>query len=88
MNHAHSKSPCAALPPPTRAQVLSVNGEEVKSMKQLVRLVRSCTDEWLSITLDHNQKVVLNMGRASQASPSILKAQCIPSDRSPDLLGV
>ncbi len=54
-------------------------------MLELVRLVDTCTQEYLHFDLEHNQKVVLRTAAAKQATPEILATHCIASDRSDDL---
>ena len=47
-------------------QVLSVNGQLVNNLKDLVSIVDSCTDTFLDLDLDYKQKVVLHTHRAKQ----------------------
>eukprot|EP00798_Chlamydomonas_sp_ICE-L_P019876 gene19876-26576_t len=63
-------------------------GEQVTNLKDLVRAVESCTASFLEFDLEYNQKVVLNTKRAKVATKEIMITHCIPSDRSPDLVGI
>lgn len=45
------------LPLPSCLQVKSLNGQRIMNLKDLVRLVDSCSDKYLHLDLEHNQWV-------------------------------
>ncbi|KAG6426868.1 hypothetical protein SASPL_111104 [Salvia splendens] len=67
-------------------QVLKLNGTWIKNIHHLAHLVDSCKDRYLIFEFEDNFLVVLERQSAQAASPSILKAYGIPSQRSPDLM--
>ncbi|KAL6960640.1 Protease Do-like 9 [Sarracenia purpurea var. burkii] len=66
-------------------QVLAFNGNPVKNLKNLVRMVESCDEEFLKFDLEHQQIVILRTKTAKAATSDILKTYCIPSAMSNDL---
>ncbi|KAL1550224.1 Protease Do-like 2, chloroplastic [Salvia divinorum] len=67
-------------------QVLKLNGTWIKNIHHLAHLFDSCKDKYLVFEFEDNFLVVLERESAQAASPSILKAYGIPSQRSPDLM--
>ncbi|XP_057470887.1 protease Do-like 10, mitochondrial isoform X1 [Actinidia eriantha] len=67
-------------------QVKKVNGVEVENLKQLCRLVESCSEKFLRFDLDDEIVIVLNYQLATIASCRILNRHRIPSAMSIDLL--
>ncbi|KAG6429167.1 hypothetical protein SASPL_107210 [Salvia splendens] len=67
-------------------QVLKLNGTWIKNIHHLAHLVDSCKDKYLVFEFEDNFLVVLERESAQVASPSILKAYGIPSQRSADLM--
>lgn len=51
-----------------------------------ISIVSACKDKYLVFEFEDNFLVVLERESAQAASPSILKAYGIPSQRSPDLM--
>ena len=49
-------------PPPSlrTPQVISVNGQKITNLKDLVRIVDTCSETFLDLDLDYRQKVVLH----------------------------
>ena len=82
---ARPQPPSTPTPPATRAQVRALNGQRVMNMKDLVRLVDTCKEQYLHFELEHNTKVILRTAAAKQATQEILATHCIASDRSDDL---
>lgn len=66
-------------------QVLAFNGQPVKNLKNLAKMVESCNDEFLKFDLDYQQIVVLRTKAAKSATLDILTTHCIPSAMSDDL---
>uniref|UniRef100_A0ACD5ZLF3 Uncharacterized protein n=1 Tax=Avena sativa TaxID=4498 RepID=A0ACD5ZLF3_AVESA len=66
-------------------QVLAVNGQPVKNLKDLVTTVENCKDEFLKFDLEYDQIVVLETKTAKAATKDILTTHCIPSAMSDDL---
>ncbi|XP_073036372.1 protease Do-like 9 [Primulina eburnea] len=66
-------------------QVLAFNGQPVKNLKSLARMVESCNDEFLKFDLEYQQIVVLQTKTAKAATLDILATHCIPSATSDDL---
>ncbi|KQK01963.1 protease Do-like 9 isoform X2 [Brachypodium distachyon] len=66
-------------------QVLAVNGQPVKNLKNLVTMVENCKDEFLKFDLEYDQIVVLKTKTAKAATKDILTTHCIPSAMSDDL---
>lgn len=60
----------------------SVNGEAVRSMMQLQRVLETATDEFLVFGLSHTQTVVLRRSVALSATPTILAQHSIALPRS------
>ncbi|CAI7880690.1 unnamed protein product, partial [Closterium sp. NIES-54] len=66
-------------------QVVGFNGEPVKNLLQLARLVDDCTDPFMKFDLDYDQVLVLETAKAKNATPDILAMHCIPSHCSNDI---
>ncbi|KAK2998379.1 hypothetical protein RJ639_022885 [Escallonia herrerae] len=66
-------------------QVLTLNGEPVKSLKNLAVTVENCGEGFLKFVLENGKTVVLEAKAAKAATPDILKAHCISSAMSDDL---
>ncbi len=58
------------------------NGEPIKNLKQLVKLVENCTEEFLTFELDMKTLVVLDNEKAKQSTKEILDVHAIPSNKS------
>lgn len=61
------------------------NGKPIKNLKQLVDLVESCSEEYLTFELDMKTLVVLDNEKAKQSTREILDVHAIPSDKSKNL---
>ena len=66
-------------------EVLRFNGELVANLAHLAEMVDSCTERYLTFDLQHSTTVVLDTRKAKAATPQILEAHGIPSERSQDL---
>ena len=66
-------------------QVVALNGEKIRNLRELVEHVEACRKRYLHFDLDHNQKVILETGAARAATRAMLEVHCIPFDRSEDL---
>ncbi|XAR51832.1 Peptidase Do [Bertholletia excelsa] len=66
-------------------QVLAFNGKPVKNLKNLVAMVQSCKEEFLTFNLEYHQIVILRNKTAKAATLDILKTYCISSAMSDDL---
>lgn len=67
-------------------QLLSFNGERVKSLKHLVRLADESREEFLRFDLFRDSLVVLEAAAVPKATTQICKDNSIPSPRSADLI--
>ena len=65
--------------------VLGFNGTAIKDLKQLARMVETCTDEFLRFELEHELLVVLKRAAAHKATRDVLETHCIPEAKSADL---
>ncbi|GFR47412.1 hypothetical protein Agub_g9129 [Astrephomene gubernaculifera] len=66
-------------------QVLALNGSRITNLADLVARVDACSEPFICLDLEYNQKVVLDTSKAKAATPEILAVHCISQDRSPDL---
>jgi hypothetical protein len=62
------------------------NGVQISNLKQLVKLVEACEDEFLTFELDMRTQIVLDAKEAKKSTQDILNIHAIPSDRSKNLL--
>ncbi|CAM9781012.1 unnamed protein product [Ectocarpus sp. 8 AP-2014] len=67
-------------------QLLSFNGERVKSLKHLVRLADANRQEFLRFELFRDRLIVLEAAGVPEATTQICKDNSIPSPRSSDLV--
>lgn len=67
-------------------QLLSFNGQPVKSLKHLVRLADANQEEFLRFDLFRDRLVVLEAARVAEATKQICEDNSIPSPRSADLV--
>ena len=69
--------------------VRSVNGVEIRNIRQLIKIIEGCKDEFLLLELDQGESylhpVYLNRKQQEQATKRVLEKYAIPSDRSSDL---
>ncbi|CAM6075090.1 unnamed protein product [Sphagnum tenellum] len=70
----------------TNILVQEFNGVKIRNLRHLAQLVDSCTDAFMQFELDYSSLVVLETKAAKAVTPHILEDNCIPSDRSQDLL--
>ena len=66
-------------------QAKTFNGKPFANLKELVKLVDECKEDYLRFDLEYNQMVILEAKDARLATKDILLTHCIPSDRSEDL---
>ncbi|CAM6022745.1 unnamed protein product [Sphagnum balticum] len=72
----------------TNILVQEFNGVKIRNLRHLAQLVDSCTDAFMQFELDYSSLVVLETKAAKAVTPHILEDNCIPSDRSQDLLQI
>lgn len=69
--------------------VQTVNGTEVRNIRQLIRIIEDCRDEFLCLELDRDDRystpVYLNREQQKNATKRVLEKYAIPVDRSKDL---
>ena len=67
----------------------SVNGHEVRNMRDLVKLIEATTGDFVELQVDVNGldklSVVIDRKRAELIQPKLLEDHNIMFDRSPDL---
>jgi S1-C subfamily serine protease len=61
------------------------NGKPIKNLKQLVELVESSAEEYLTFELDMKTLIVLDNEKAKQSTREILDVHAIPSNKSKNL---
>ncbi|KAG2483061.1 hypothetical protein HYH03_018044 [Edaphochlamys debaryana] len=69
----------------SNTQVVSLNGQPIANLADLVARVDACGEHFLSFELEYNQRVVLETAKAKESTPEILATHCIAQDRSPDV---
>lgn len=74
------------MPPPPLTTVLKCNGTAVNNLRDLVTAVETCNVRYIRLDLEYNQVVILELGKALEATKAILEMHCIPADRSSDML--
>lgn len=67
------------------ARVLSVNGEKVLSLRQLADLIDRQKEGFLTLVLQNDYKIVLNIAKVREATPRVMARYRIPADRSAGL---
>lgn len=65
--------------------VKGFNNKPVNDLKQLAKMVESCSEQYLRFELEHDLLVVLQTKKAHAATKDILRTHCIPSAKSADL---
>ncbi len=65
--------------------VISVNGTNIKNLRELIRLVQAMPDGFLELGLKNGDQVVLDINKIREATPEIMTRYRIPQDRSEDL---
>lgn len=69
--------------------VKSVNGEKVRNIKQLIKLLENSKDEFICMEVDSGNRytnpIYMNREQQKKATQGILKKYAIPADRSEDL---
>ena len=59
----------------------SINGKKVHNLREVVELVESCRDEYITFEFEGDVPVTLNVGKLRDATPRILERYHIPADR-------
>jgi len=65
--------------------VTGVNGNPVRNLRTLMKIIEECKDEYLKIELDQSVQIVLSTKEAKKSTKDILQTHCIPHPRSVDL---
>jgi hypothetical protein len=65
--------------------VKTVNGKVPRDMRQLTEMVDDLDKGVLDLRTDSDRRLVIDVARAREAGPSLLKRYGIRRDRSPDL---
>ncbi len=65
--------------------VAKINGTTVRNLRHLVELIESAKSEFLVVDLENHDKIVLDAGKAREATASILARYRISADRSADV---
>jgi len=66
--------------------VISINGNRINNMKDLISLIESDEDEFVDIKLANNRRIVLNKRKILDSNKNILERYNIQFDRSDDLV--
>ena len=67
-------------------QVISFNGQRVRSLAALAAAVGACTDRFYRWELDSGEAVVIDASEAQRAMPQIMDTHSVPAVASPELL--
>ena len=59
----------------------SINGKKVHNLREVVELVESCKDEYITFEFENDIPVTLNIGKLRAATPRILDRYHINADR-------
>ena len=62
-------------------RVESINGKKVRNLREVVEMVESCKDEYITFELENDIPVTLNIGKLRAATPRILDRYHINADR-------
>eukprot|EP00931_Biecheleriopsis_adriatica_P086625 TRINITY_DN61248_c0_g1_i1.p1 TRINITY_DN61248_c0_g1~~TRINITY_DN61248_c0_g1_i1.p1 ORF type:complete len:528 (-),score=100.12 TRINITY_DN61248_c0_g1_i1:55-1638(-) len=62
--------------------LVKFNGREPRNLEHLIRMVKSCKDEYFTFEIERDHCIVLPRKEALRETPAILKANRIPMDRS------
>uniref|UniRef100_A0A7I4EG20 Protease Do-like PDZ domain-containing protein n=1 Tax=Physcomitrium patens TaxID=3218 RepID=A0A7I4EG20_PHYPA len=66
--------------------VKTFNGVKIRNLRHLADLIDTCTDDFMRFELDYCSLVVLETKVARSVTPKILEDNCVPTDRSQDLI--
>ena len=61
--------------------LVSVNGKKVHNLREVVELVESCKDEYITFEFEVDIPFTLNIGKLREATPRILERYHITADR-------
>lgn len=64
------------------------NGTQIRNLRHLAQLVDTCTDDFMRFELDYCSLVVIETKVARSVTAKILGDNCVPADRSQDLMDV
>lgn len=59
----------------------SINGKEVHNLREAVKMVEECTDEYITFAFEEDYPVTLNIRKLREATPKILERYRVPADR-------
>ena len=62
-------------------RVESINGKKVRNLREVVEMVESCKDEYITFEFENDIPVTLNIGKLRAATPRILDRYHINADR-------
>ena len=66
--------------------VEKVNGSRVSDIKDLIKKIQDCGDDYIVIELEYKSCVVLDRKKCMENNPDLLKRYKIPADRSENLM--
>jgi len=61
--------------------LVSINGKKVHNLREVVELVESCKDEYITFEFEGDIPVTLNIGKLREATPRIMDRYHISADR-------
>ena len=61
--------------------LVSINGKEVHSLREAVKMVEECADEYITFVFEEDYPVTLNIRKLREATPHILERYRVPADR-------
>ena len=62
-------------------ELKSVNGKDIRNLRELVETVEKCQDEYITFTFEEDVPVILNLKHLREANGRILKRYRVPADR-------
>jgi S1-C subfamily serine protease len=65
--------------------VISFNDHPVRNLLHLAEMVLSCSDPYLSFTLDHSEKIVISSNSLGSSTEEVMVNHSIPASMSPEL---
>ncbi len=61
--------------------LVAINGKKVRNLREVVEIVESCKDEYITFEFENDIPVTLNIGKLREATPRILERYHITADR-------
>ena len=62
-------------------ELISINGQKVHSLKEVVDMVDNCTEKYITFLFDDDIPVILDLDHLREATPRVLERYRVPSDR-------